>query len=77
MSRPLPRYTDQHIEDERKLARLLLETGAVAPAPQHEILRHELTKPGDPRKLRGIPVIARGVPGGDDPFLAVQHWPQR
>lgn len=25
--------------------------------------RHELTKPGDPEKLRGIPVIGRGVGG--------------
>lgn len=25
--------------------------------------RHELTKPGDPRKLRGIPAIGRNVAG--------------
>lgn len=77
MSRPLPRYTDTRIADEQKLAAILVETGDVAPPPANEPLREALTKPGDIRKLRGIPCIARGVRGGVDPYLAVQHWPQR
>jgi hypothetical protein len=35
--------------------------------------KEERTKPGDPRKLRGIPVIARGVGGaspGTNPLAA-------
>lgn len=37
------------------------------------------TAPGDRRKLRGIPVAggATGTSPGTDPFLAVQHWPER
>ena len=53
------RYTDQHIDDERKLARNLLETGESAPV--QTVARATLG--GDERRLRGIPAIGRGVSG--------------
>lgn len=66
MSRPLPRFVDMSVEDERKLARILLETGA-ATRPSLSLAE------ADPQDLRGIPCIARGVGGtspGTDPFNA-------
>lgn len=54
------RYTDQVVEDERKLARILLESGE--PAPEIHT-RSRATAPGDIAKLRGIPMIGRGVGG--------------
>ena len=59
----LPRYTDTHLEDERKLARLILETGASVPS----------NGPGGftSTDLRGIPAIGVGCPGrirGSDPL---------
>jgi hypothetical protein len=53
------RYTDQHLEDERKIARILLETGEAAPV--QTVARATLG--GDERRLRGIPAIGRGVSG--------------
>lgn len=47
----------ERIEDERKLAQILIETGEAAPA------QAGATAPGDTRKLRGIPAIGRGVTG--------------
>lgn len=49
----------EKIEDERKLARILLETGADAPPATFA----GASLPGDTRKLRGIPAIGRGVTG--------------
>lgn len=70
----LPRFTaaTERIEDERKIARVLLESES-AEVP-HTVAR--ATLPGDNRRLRGIPCIARGVSGvspGTDPLLAVQR----
>jgi hypothetical protein len=68
MSQPLPRYTDTHAADQRKLARILLETGD--PAPTTTVAR--ATLPGDTRRLRGIPVAggACGTSPGTDPLNA-------
>ena len=69
----LPRYnaSAQRIEDERKLSRIILESTS---AEVQTVTR--ATLPGDNRRLRGIPCIARGVSGvspGTDPLLAVQR----
>lgn len=60
MSHTLPRFHAhyQHIDDQRKLARILLETGEPAP-----IRVGHATAGGDERRLRGIPAIGRGVAG--------------
>ena len=61
MSLILRRY-DAHAErlhDERRIARIVIETGGTAPDPKHA----GATAPGDTRKLRGIPAIGRGVGG--------------
>lgn len=61
MSQTLRRF-DAHyerIQDQRKLARILLETGEAAPTTT----RPGATAGGDERKLRGIPAIGRGVTG--------------
>jgi hypothetical protein len=59
----------ERIEDERKVARIVLESqGAEVPATVARA-----TLPGDTRRLRGIPVCARGVTGvspGTDPSSA-------
>jgi hypothetical protein len=63
MSRILPRfYRHQQAQDDaHRLTRILIETGAnqpdLPPTPTNATL------PGDTRRLRGIPVIARGVTG--------------
>jgi hypothetical protein len=59
MSQALRRFEihRERIEDERKLARILLETGEAAPQQKGA------TAGGDERKLRGIPAIGRGVSG--------------
>lgn len=61
MSHILPRFTAalQRIEDERKIGRILLES-QVSETPQ-TVAR--ATLPGDNRRLRGIPCVARGVAG--------------
>lgn len=70
MSRILPRFYrhTQAAEDNARIARILLETGAHAPEPV--ATRSRATLPGDTRRLRGIPVVGRGIPGtspGTDP----------
>lgn len=72
-ARLLPRYRErgdllEQRRRERQQAAVLLDT----PAPELPAapLRHLLTKPGDPRQLRGIPAIGRSVTGaipGTDP----------
>jgi len=65
----LPRFHafTERMEDERKLARVILES-----SPEdvpHTVQR--ATLPGDNRRLRGIPCVARGVAGvspGTDPL---------
>lgn len=73
MSHVLPRFSAsmQRIEDERKLARILLEAD-IAEVPK-TVAR--ATLPGDNRRLRGIPCVARGVSGvspGTHPSDAVR-----
>ena len=63
----LPRFTIDHIADERKVARIILESGS---APESATVARA-TLPGDNRRLRGIPAVARGVAGvspGTDPY---------
>lgn len=69
----LPRFTaaSQRIDDERKLARIVLESQSLG-LPQ-TVARATLA--GDNRRLRGIPVVARGVTGaspGTMPGLAIR-----
>ncbi len=64
MSRLLPRYTESRVELERKIARVVFDSGT-APPPTTT----RATLPGDTRRLRGIPVVG-GVSGtspGTDP----------
>jgi len=73
VSHPLPRYTDQHLEDERKIVRIILEA---QPADQPVATVSRATLPGDTRRLRGIPVIARGVSGtspSTDPYAETKR----
>lgn len=73
MSRILPRFsaTWQRIEDERKVARIVRESeGSEIPKTVARA-----TLPGDNRRLRGIPCVARGVAGvspGTDPRSAIR-----
>lgn len=64
MSHILPRFNAsmQRIEDERKIGRILLgaEVSERSVGPK-QIGRRSAE--GDPWRLRGIPVIARGVAG--------------
>lgn len=48
---------------ERRQAAALDAAIAAEPEGKPLPLRYELTKPGDPRQLRGIPAIGRGVGG--------------
>jgi hypothetical protein len=68
----LPRFNQftERAADERNIARILIES-SVAEIPK-TVAR--ATLPGDNRRLRGIPCIARGVQGcspGTDPAWAV------
>lgn len=73
MSLILPRYNRAalRIEDERKVARIVLESGG---SDQAKTVARA-TLPGDNRRLRGIPCVARGVAGvspGTDPRSAIR-----
>lgn len=61
MSQLLPRFmaAAQKIEDERKLVRIVLESSG----SDNPVTVSRATLPGDNRRLRGIPVCARGVSG--------------
>jgi hypothetical protein len=64
----LPRFARklQQIEDDRKLAKILLETGEAAPPPTKGA-----SNGGDWERLRGLPAIGLGVSGairGSDPL---------
>lgn len=68
MSRILPRFYahSERIDSERRVARVVLESQGLA----LPVTVQRATLPGDPRRLRGIPVVARGVSGvspGSDP----------
>jgi hypothetical protein len=72
MSHLLPRFSAsmQALADAQKIGRILLETGD--PGPVRTVQRATLA--GDPRRLRGIPVCARGVGGvspGTNPLAEV------
>ena len=74
MSRLLPRFTAamQRIADDEKIGRILRETGD--PGPTATVAR--ATLPGDTRRLRGIPCVARGVSGvspGTHPESVIRH----
>lgn len=68
MSRILPRFNAEmeRLEDQRKVAKIVLE--ASPEVVSQTVAR--ATLPGDTRRLRGIPCVARGVAGvspGTDP----------
>ena len=68
----MPRFRAQlqAVEDERKLARILLETGETAPPKTSA----GATSGGDWQRMRGLPMIAKGVGGtapGSDPLGAL------
>lgn len=72
MTHVLPRFFAalERLEDERKIGQILLEA-AVADTPA-TVAR--ATLPGDHRRLRGIPCVARGVAGvapGTHPLAAL------
>ena len=72
MPQQLPRFLadTQRIEDEKKLAKILLETGEAAP-PRAQV---GATSGGDPARLRGLPAIGRNVSGATvetDPVRAL------
>ena len=62
MSRPLPRFyrNQTEAEDAAMITRILIDTGAAAPNLDTV---QRATLAGDERRLRGIPVCARGVSG--------------
>ncbi len=63
-ARRLPRYLDEHRERvawDRKLARILLETGAALPAADSKPVNG--AGGGEPARLRGLPAIGRNVKG--------------
>lgn len=65
----LPRFLDTRLDDERRLARILLETGDEAPPSATGS-----TSGGDPARLRGLPAVGRGVSGtmpGTGPLAAL------
>lgn len=63
-ARLLPRYRPPgQLLERRRLERLQAHALTSTPLDPRKPLRHELTKPGDPIALRGIPVIGRGVTG--------------
>jgi hypothetical protein len=78
MSRPLPRFTQHAITTDP------LEHHIAAMRAREEQARAAVqaghTPQADPQDLRGIPCIARGVGGTSphtDPYLQMQHWPER
>jgi hypothetical protein len=61
----LPRFTDQRLDDERRLARILAEVGEPEP-----VRTAGSTSGGDEQRRRGVPIQSRGVSGtapGTDP----------
>jgi hypothetical protein len=69
----LPRFwrVQQQLDDLRKIARILEETGEV---PDTARVAAGATAAGDPRRLRGLPAIGRNVSGSTvhtDPVRAL------
>lgn len=56
----LPRFSavSERLEDQRKVGRILMESVDAVP-----VTVARATLPGDNRRLRGIPCVARGVAG--------------
>ncbi len=74
MTQILPRFYKalEAIEDERMVARVVLEA---SPSEQPQTIARA-TLPGDNRRLRGIPCIAKGVAGvspGTDPLVVIHR----
>ena len=75
--RPLPRFVDdvhERIAWERKLARILMETGEPAPRGRNGKLIGYRSAEDDPSRLRGLPAIGRNVAGalrGSNPVGAL------
>ena len=67
----LPRFTAslEKIQDERRIAKAILEAGDEAPE-----LRIRGTAGGDRRRARGVPIVGPGIGGtapGTDPLAAL------
>jgi hypothetical protein len=66
----LPRFysrTLQRLEDERRLARILLEVGALEAADAKSTPATRSASGHDRQRMRGLPLIARGAPSGASP----------
>jgi hypothetical protein len=59
VSQHLPRYRRVQLEDAAKLERVLSETGAEQPEPEVR----PSARGGDWRRMRGLPIVSRGVAG--------------
>lgn len=78
MSRPLPRFTEQAIHHDPLEQHIANMQAREAKAREQVLAGH--VPQASAEEGRGIPLIARGIGGtspGTDPYLAVQHWPER
>lgn len=78
MSRPLPRFTEHAIHTD-PLEHYLARQQAREEAARQAVAAGNVPL-ASPEDGRGIPLIARGIGGtspGTDPYLHVQHWPER
>ena len=69
----LPRFTNTRRRDEQQIAKILLESGEELPVAKTFF---GATLPGDARRLRGIPCVARSVAGaipGTNPLAALMR----
>lgn len=66
MSRPLPRYINTTLADQRKVDK------AVGDSEDRTVTTvARATLAGDERRLRGIPVVGRGISGGENPLVVL------
>ena len=78
MSQSLPRFRrfEEHQADIARLATIVDGGSTIARARGTRLVSHRSSE-GDPLRLRGLPMIARGIPGtspGTDPLAAlVRH----
>jgi hypothetical protein len=78
MSRPLPRYLQPPLTHD-PLTQLIAQRDARESQAIAAINAGHIPL-ASPEQGRGIPIIGKGIGGtspGTDPYLAVQHWPER
>jgi hypothetical protein len=71
----IAKHAELDAHNAKLLAQFAREVGFEEPGQEPRTIRRELTKPGDPRVLRAIPVIARGIGGtipGTQPHSALR-----